>query len=120
MSFSSDMRKVAKDLCQKLGNKCTLTKVVASGYDPMTGKTGSTNTDISLYSAPISKAGILFSMTGDNTNLSGFNDERVIVPWFGQKIDATWLYNGHNITNVSSIESQNDIIVFTISIGEKV
>jgi len=119
--FSQTMRGVAKDLCRKLGNKCTLSKETPSKYDPTTGETASTGTiSVPTYSAPKKKFSLDFGMTGENTNLSGFDDETVIVPWFGHVIDKTWLYNGQNILSVSSITSQDEIIIFEVRVGEKV
>lgn len=116
------MRKVAKDLCKELGNSSVLTKVVQvpTDYDPATGKsTATSTTDYDIYTAQNSKMSGMFPLDGQNTNLEGFKEGGYIIPWFGQMIDTTWLFDGQNITSVSEIKSQNDIIVFTIGVGEK-
>ena len=118
-AFSTSMRKVATGLCKKLGNSCVLTKATPGQYNPVTGKTDEVSQDFPIYSAQNSKASLMFGMSGDNTNLSGFDDEGVIIPWFGHKIDTTWLYNGSNILSVSEIMSQDDVIIYTIQVGEK-
>jgi len=120
-AFSDDMRDVVTELCAELGNSCTVSKVtVGSGYDPTTGTTATgTQEDFQTHSAQYNKFAVVFGQDGQNTNLSGFESERVIIPWFGHVVDTTWLYDGHNITDVSTIESDNDILYFTLSIGEK-
>ena len=117
--FSNDMRKMATDLIKLLGNNCVLTKVTAGAYDPLTGKTTATNQDFPLYSAQSSRVSDSFGGDGQNTNLAGFNGERVTVAWFGHIIDTTWLYDGQNIVDVMEIKTQNDIVVFNLVIGEK-
>ena len=120
-AFSDDMRQTVVELCQELGNSCTLFKPSpAAHYNPMTGETtGGTVESFDTYSAQYDKFAVSFGNDGQNTNLSGLESERVIIPWFGHKVDTTWQYNGHNITDVSFIESDNDIIYFTLSVGEK-
>ncbi len=118
-AFSNDMRAVAKKLCKELGNSCELTKVTPGAYNPVTGKTDETFIKIPIFSAPVRKAADIFGLMGGNTNLSGFSDQTVIIPWFGQKLDTTWKYNGHNITEVSEMSSQNDVIIYTIGVGAK-
>ena len=118
-AFSSNMRNVAIALCTKLGNQCTLTKKVRGAYDPTTGLTTSNDTVINTYSAPASEMSVAFGRDGQNTNLAGFDSNRIVVPWIGQEIDETWLYNDQNILSVAPIRSQDDIIIYTISVGEK-
>ena len=117
--FSSQMRKVANDLCKEFGNACVLSKVTTGVYDPSTGKSSTTQTDYNTYSAQNKRLSQQFGFDGINTNLSGFNNEEILVPWFGQEIDTTWLYNGQNIVSVSDLKAQNDIIVYNISVGVK-
>ena len=118
-AFSSDMRQVAKDLCRELGNNCVLTKITTGAYDPSLGKSVETTVDYPVYSAQSSYFSRMFATNGDNTNLSGFNDEIVTVPWFGEVIDTTWRYDGAEISNVSAVKSQNDIIIFNITLHKQ-
>ena len=113
------MRQVATDLCQELGNKATLTKVTPASYDPSTGNTPDTKTDYPVYTAQNSHFAGVFPEDGRNTNLQGFYSGGYIVPWFGQPIDTTWLYNGFNIKELTDIRSQDDIIAYNIIVGEK-
>jgi len=117
--FSNDMRKMATDLIKELGNRGTLTEVTRGSYDSLTGKTAETTKDYPTHSAQASRVNLGFGGDGQNTNLAGFNSERVMVAWFGKIVDATWLYDGQNITDVSEIKTQDDIIVFTFTVGEK-
>ena len=123
-AFSNEMRKVAKDLCTELGNKSTLTLVttVSGDYDPLTGVTPPNvpNQDFIVYTAQSSHFAEMFPNDGQNTNLEGFYSSGQLVPWFGRPIDSTWLFDGHNITEVSDIKSQGDIIAYNIIVGEKV
>jgi len=114
-AFSNDMRGVARDLIKELGNKCTLEKVTRGAYDPTTGETAETKTVIQTFSAPISLFNRMFTMTGENTNLAGFDDTSVIVAWFGQEVDETWTYDGAAISRVAPTVSQDDVIIYTIS-----
>ncbi len=119
MSFATDMLSVAVNLCTELGNSCVLTKNVAGAYDPATGETPQTATTINTFSAPVKKMSDIFPLNGSNTNLSGFDDNKVIIPYPGEEIDSTWLYNGNNVISVEPIMTQNQIIIYTISVGEK-
>jgi len=118
-AFSSGMRRTAQQLMTKLGNSCVLTKVDRGAYDPATGKTSETRTDYPTYSAQTAKTNVVFGLTGENTNLDAFDDESVVVPWIGEEINPTWLYNGQNITEVHPVMSQDEIIIYILSIGEK-
>ena len=115
-AFSQEMRGVAKDLIKELGNKCTLEKVTYGAYDPVTGETPETKVTIQTFSAQASNFNRVWQTDGQNTNLAGFDDESVIVAWFGQEIDETWTYDGAAISRVAPIMSQDDIIIFTISV----
>ncbi len=118
-SFSSGLRTVATDLIKDLGNACTLTKVEQGAYDPLTGKTAAIETVIDTFSAQEKETSVLFGRDGQSTNLTGFDDNKVTIAWFGQEIDSTWLYNGQNILTVQPVESQNEVIIYTITVGEK-
>ena len=120
-AFSDDMRATVLELCEELGNSCTLFKNTAgTGYDPTTGQTAhGTVESYPTFSAQYNKFAISFGGDGQNTNLAGLYSDKVIVPWIGQEIDTTWLYDASNITDVSFIESDNDIIYYTLTIGEK-
>ena len=118
-AFSTTMRGVATDLMTSLGNPCTLTKVTKGVYSPITGQTEDTQVVIGTFSAPVKKVSQIFGQTGINTNLTGFDDNKVIIPWIGQEIDSTWLYNDNNILSVEETESQGEIIIYTIAVGEK-
>lgn len=117
-AFSDSMRTVATDLITQLGNPCTLTKVVKGDYVVSVGDAPEEKTDYSTYSAPVKKISYDFGQMGINTNLTGFNDNKVIVPWIGQEIDSTWLYNGNNILTVEETRTQGDIVIYTITVGE--
>ena len=118
-AFSDSMRAVATELTTTLGNPCILTKVTKGEYVVSIGKSPTETTDYSTFSAPVKKVSQDFGQMGINTNLSGFDDNKVIVPWFGQTIDKTWLYNGNNIVSVAPIETQGDVVIYTIEVGEK-
>ena len=120
-AFSQSMRILASKLCKELGNNCVLTKVTAGAYDPLTGKTSETRQDFPTYSAQSSKYNETFGSDGQNTNLDAFRGESVVVPWLGinQVIDSTWEYDGHNILTVAETTTQNEIVIFTITVGEK-
>lgn len=118
-TFSTRMRAVATRLITKLGDPCTLTKVTKGQYDPDLGTTGEAKEDFASYSAQVSKVSQSFGDAGFNTNLVGFDDTSVVVPWIGEEIDETWEYNGSNITSVSSVSSQGNIVIYTLGIGEK-
>ncbi len=118
-AFSTEMRNVATNLIREFGNRCVLTKVVKGPYDPLLGKTVDVTTDFSMFSAQSSRVNLGFGLDGQNTNLAGFNDERIIIPWFGHVVDVTWLYNGQNITDVMETKTQDDIVIFNLNIAEK-
>lgn len=118
-TFSNRMRSVATDLITKLGNPCTLTKATQGQYNTITGETGNAEEVIATYSAPVKKLSEEFSQLGINTNLTGFSSNKVIVPWVGEKITETWKYNDNNIITVEPIETQGDVVIYTITIGEK-
>ena len=118
-TFSTRMRSVATRLITKLGDPCTLTKITKGQYNPTTGTTSEAEEDFSTFSAQSSKVSEAFGSNGINTNLVGFDDTTVVVPWIGQEIDELWKYNGSNIISVSSVSSQGDIVIYTLTIGEK-
>ena len=118
-AFANEMRQVALDLMKELGSSCTLERVTAGAYNPRTGKTDETVIRHNTWSAPMKKVNVVFSDTGAGTNLTAFDNNRVTVPWIGEPIDATWTFNGQAISNVEAIESQNSIIVYNITVGEK-
>jgi hypothetical protein len=117
--FSNAMRQVAVDLMKQLGNPCVLTKVTYGDYDPLTGTTSESKIEIPTFSAPIKKVSVLFSQNGEGTNLNAFDSDRVSIPWVGQPVDTTWLFNGFNITAIEPISAQGDIIIYNISVGEQ-
>lgn len=117
--FSTAMRGVAVTLTTQLGNPCVLTKITKGEYQPTLGKSPQVKENIDTFSAPAKQMSEQFGQAGINTNLSGFYDNKVIVPWIGQEIDATWLYNGNNILSVSPVETQGEIVIYTIEVGEK-
>jgi len=118
-AFSNAMRDTATSLVTQLGNPCTLTKVTKGEYVVTAGKSPLEKEDFNTYSAPVKKVSQDFGQMGINTNLTGFDDNKVIVPWIGQEIDSTWLYDGHNILTVSPVKTQGDIVIYTITIGER-
>jgi len=117
-AFSKEMRKVAKDLMKELGNPCVLVKVEVGAYDPLTGRTVKDTQTFNTFSAPYKHVSVLFGSDGINTNLSGFNDNKVTVPWVGYPIDTAWTYDGQDITKVEAVESQGDVIIYTITLSE--
>lgn len=116
--FSDSMRAVAVDLLSQLGNPCTLSKVTKGDYIPAIGRSPEEKETFNTFSAPVKKVSQDFGQMGINTNLAGFDDNKVIVPWIGQEIDATWQYNGNNILKVEPVQTQGDIIIYTITVGE--
>jgi len=117
--FSRDMRKTATDLIKQFGSRCVLTKVSKNGeYDPNTGNTVKTTKDFPMYGSVNSEVNRHFAPL-QNTNLLAFTDKNVMIAWFGEEVDATWLYNGQNIILVQPIETQDDIVAYTITVGEK-
>lgn len=121
MGFAEDMRKMAQDLCKKFGNSCTLKKEAVGTYDPNTGKTIPNGNPIliNIYSAPENKVSQFFANFGANTNLSGFYDEQILVPWFGYEMDTTWTYNDKHIVNIEILQTQDKIIAYGVTIGTK-
>ncbi len=119
MAFADDMRNVAKNLCQQLGNPAILTKITRGQYNPTTGKTDEVRQDFNVYTAQNSKFNEAFGRDGQNTNLSNFQTESVVVPWLGELIDATWEYNNSSIVNVTEVMSQNKVIIQNLTIGIK-
>jgi hypothetical protein len=118
-AFSDEMRAVATELIKEFGSDCVLTKVSKNGvYDPITGTTANTSVDFATYCAPTNKINIDFG-DGRNANLLAFSNTSVTVAWFGEMVDATWLFNGQNIKTVTPVETQNDVVIFNLIIGEK-
>ena len=118
-AFSDRLRATATSLCKKYGEAVELKKITPGEYDPATGETPSIEHVIKTFASQSSKLNETFSLDGTNTNLAGFNSEDYIIPWPGEKIDATWLFNDNNITNVSSTSATGDIIIYVISVGSK-
>ena len=118
-AFSKEMRQVAVDLMKDLGSSCVLTKVTKGEYDTTLGEAPETKQDFPTYSAPIKKMSVVFPDNGSGTNLDAFDSNRITVPWIGQEIDTTWLYNGFNIVSAEPVETQNDIVIYNILVGEK-
>jgi len=117
--FSRDMRKTATDLIKQFGDSCVLTKVSKNGeYDPNTGKTIKTTKDFAIFGSVNSDVNNHFASL-QNSNLLAFTSTSVMIAWFGEEVDSTWLYNGQNIITVTPIRTQNDIVAYTLSIGEK-
>ncbi|RLA73556.1 MAG: hypothetical protein DRG30_06160 [Epsilonproteobacteria bacterium] len=119
-AFSKDMRKVATDLIKQFGNTCVLTKVNFGTYDPLTGDTTKIRTDFPTYSALKRKINVSFGDDGKNTNLSAFDDSSITIAWFGEEVDSTWEYNGSNIKSATPTMSQDDVIIYDLTIGEKI
>ncbi len=119
-AFSQSMRAVAISLIGQYGSDCILTKVTPGQYDPVAGETVEARTDYPMKYAQSSRFNDEFDRSGANTNLSGFNEEAVVIAWFGQIVDATWEFNGQNIIGVRETKTQNDIVIYALSIGEKV
>tara|TARA_R110000772_G_scaffold5454_1_gene19461 strand:- start:13614 stop:13982 length:369 start_codon:yes stop_codon:yes gene_type:complete len=117
-AFSTSMRATATKLVTDLGNPCILTKITKGSYIPSLGETPVSKKNYSTYSAPVKKISQDFGQMGINTNLGGFDDNKVIVPWIGMEIDETWRYNDMNIIKVQPTETQGDIVIYTITIGE--
>ncbi len=120
-AFSASMRSLALQLCTDLGNTCVLTEVQRGSYDPLTGNIAEIRTDYPTYSAQASKYNETFGRDGVNTNLDAFRHETLVVPWLGigKNIDSTWEYNGHSILTVEETTTQNELIIWTITVGEK-
>lgn len=116
-AFSTSMRSTATKLVTKLGSPCKLTKVTEGAYNPQIGKTDEAREDFDAYSAPAKIMSEQFGQQGMNTNLGGFSSEEVTVPWFGEVIDKSWLYNDSKIVSVKSTEAQGEIIIYTLAIA---
>jgi hypothetical protein len=117
--FSQEMRQLVVDLTKELGNPCTLTKVVTGVYDPLTGETPPASTQmIPTFSAPSSDMSIAFSRDGENTNLGGFSNNNVMIPYF-DNVDTGWLFDGQNILTLEPIKTQGEIVAYEISVGVK-
>ena len=117
--FSQSMRSVADSLIKDFGKPCVLSKITSGVYDPSIGKATEVRVDIPTFCAPSNKVNVTFGLDGQNTNLTAFDTESIMVAWFGQEMDATWEIDGQNITTIMPIEAQGDIIVYTLSVGEK-
>ena len=119
MSFASEMAQLVVDLTKELGNPCILTKVVAGVYDPLTGETPPASTQmIPTFSAPASDISALFSRDGENTNLGGFSNKNVMIPYFAD-IDTGWQFDGQNILTLEPIKTQGEAVAYEISVGVK-
>ena len=118
-TFSTKMRTVAFNLIAKLGNSCTLEKVTTGGYNATTGKSEQSIRSIATHSAPAKNISVMFGQDGTNTNLAGFDEGKVTVAYLGvnENIDETWLYNGEAITHVEPIESQDEVVVFNLTVA---
>ena len=118
-AFSTKMRTVANNLITKLGNPCTVEKVIRGGYNASIGKTEEAIQVFNTFSAPAKDISVSFGQTGTNTNLSGFDTGKVSIPYLAinQVMDETWTYNGEAIDTVELIESQGEIIIFNITVA---
>ena len=118
-TFSTKMRTVALNLITKLGNPCTLEKVTRGGYNPSLGKTEKAIQPFNTFSAPAKSISVFFDRDGPNTNLAGFDEGKVSIPYLGinQIMDETWTYNGEAIKTVEPIEAQGEIIIFIITVA---
>ena len=118
-AFSDRLRATSLSLCKQYGEAVELKKVTPGEYDPITGETSSTEQVIKTFASQTSKMNESFSLDGTNTNLSGFDTEDYIIPWPGEVIDTTWMFNDANITHVNSTSANGDVIIYTISVGSK-
>ena len=118
-TFSTKMRTVANDLITKLGNPCTVEKITKGGYNTDTGKTETAIQVFHTSSAPAKDISISFGQDGKNTNLAGFDEGKVSIPYLAinQIMDETWTYNGEAIKTVEKIEAQGEVIIFTITVA---
>ena len=118
-AFSTKMRTVANDLITKLGNPCTVEKVTRGGYNPSLGKTEEAIQTFNTFSAPAKDISVSFGQDGRNTNLAGFDTGKVSIPYLAinQVMDETWTYNGEAIKTVELIESQGEVIMFTLTVA---
>ncbi len=117
--FSTKMRTVSFNLITKLGNSCTVSKVTTGGYNSSIGEIEEAIEEFNTYSVPTKNISVIFKSEGMNTNLAGFDEGKVTIPYLGvnEIMDETWLYNGQAITSVEPIESQNEIIVFNLVVA---
>ena len=118
-TFSTKMRNTALRLITKLGNTCTLERVIKGQYNTTLAKHEEAIQTFNTFSAPSKDISSMFGNTGPNTNLAGFDEGKVSIPYLGvnQMIDETWRYNGEAISSVELIESQDEVIVFTLTIA---
>ena len=118
-AFSTKMQIVANNLITKLGNSCTLTKVTTGDYVPLVGETASEKEVFNTFSAPTKNISSMFGQDGINTNLAGFDSGKVSIPYLGvnETIDETWLYNDSAISTVEIVETQDEIVVFNITVA---
>ena len=117
--FSTRMRTVAFNLVTKLGNPCTVEKVTKGAYNPDLGKTEEAIQSFDTFSAPTKNISVMFDKDGPNTNLAGFDEGKVSIPYLSinQIMDEKWTYNGEAITKVEKIESQGEVIIFNLTIA---
>jgi hypothetical protein len=122
MSFSTDMQQVVIDNLSELGNDCILTKVTIGEYNPTLGKSVDTNIAVNTYcTASKDTTDSLMALAGNkNFNMSGFGSSKQMIPFqVGYDIDATWNFNGEQITSIEKIEAQNNVIAYILSISSK-
>ncbi len=117
--FSQSMRALAVKLLTEFGNTATLEKRVKGAYDPVTGETAEVVTTYNTFSGPPNLMTEVFGNDGRGTNLDAFDSNFVIVPWIGEEIDISWTLNGQNIVTVSPIITQDEIVIYNISVGQK-
>ena len=118
-AFSTKMRTVADDLITKLGNPCTVEKVTKGSYNTSIGKTEEAIQVFNTFSAPSKDISINFGSDGQNTNLAGFDEGKVSIPYLGinQMMDETWTYNGEAIKTVEKIETQGEVVIFILTVA---
>ena len=118
-TFSTGMRTTAMRLITKLGNPCTVEKIIKGGYNPDLGKHEEAIQVFNTFSAPAKDISIAFNQDGTNTNLAGFDDGKVSIPYLAinQVMDETWTYNGEAIKTVEKIESQGEVIIFILTVA---
>ena len=118
-TFSTNMRATALKLITKLGNPCTVEKITKGGYNAQLGKDEVAIQVFDVFSAPSKDISITFGQTGTNTNLAGFDEGKVSIPYLSinQDMDETWTYNGEAIKTVEKIETQGEVIIFTITVA---
>ena len=118
-TFSTGMRQTALRLITKLGNPCIVEKITRGGYNTALGKTEEAIQTFNTFSAPSKDISINFGRDGKNTNLAGFDEGKVSIPYLGinQDMDETWTYNGEAIKTVEKIEAQGEVIIFIITVA---